>query len=87
MNTEGFLTFIINFHPLLAFVNAALLSFLPYFICRYFTFHFSIPLQDTKEALGEERRRHHFFLFDFFLCLVQTENFIAILNEVGNSAT
>lgn len=85
MNTDRFLTFTINFHPLLAFRSVALLSLLPYFLCKYFTFHFSVPLQDIREALGEARTCHHFFPVWLFP-LVQMENFIAILNDTGNSA-
>lgn len=68
MITDRFLTFTINSHPLLAFLSVALLSLLPYFIYRYFTFCFSVPLQDIREALGEERTCHvfPFWLFPLF---------------------
>lgn len=63
MNTDRLLIFTINFHSLLAFLSVALLSLLPYFICRYFTSYFSVSLQDMREALGEAKTYHHFFLF------------------------
>lgn len=81
MDQYRFLTFAINFNPFSACISVALLLLLPYFTCRYFTFCFSVLLQDIREALEEARTCHNFFLFDFFLCLVQMENFIAILHD------
>lgn len=86
MNTDRFVTFAIHFHPLLAFLSVDLLPLLPYLVCRYFTFLFSVPLQDIREAFGEARTSHRYSLCDFFLRLVQIENFIAIRNYTGNSA-